>query len=261
MNLVDVHAHMDYPPLDGKVDEAVSNAKANGVKVILSNGTNPQSNRNVKELSEKYDIIKPAYGFYPTHVQEVSEDVLDEELKWIEEHKPLALGEVGLDYKFTSEEHPDEPSEDEKKKLIEKQKRGFQKIITLAKKLDVPLIVHSRKAELDVIELLEASRHKKIIMHCFMGKKKYVKRVRENGWSFSIPSIVLYLEQLQQNVIDTPLSQLFLETDAPLLSPERGIPSEPANVSLSVQKIAELKHMNKEEVADQTYMNYQRMFL
>jgi TatD DNase family protein len=261
MNLIDVHAHMDYPPLDKRIDEVVANAKAKGVKVIISNGTSPESNRNVKKLSEDYEIIKPAYGFYPTHVQEVTEEEFDAELKWIEENKPIAIGEVGLDYKFGTSEHPSDLTEEQKQELIQKQKKGFQKIINLAKKLNVPLIVHSRKAELDAIEMLEESGYKKIVMHCFMGKKKYVKRIQENGWSFSIPTLVLYLEQTQEVVRTTPLANLFTETDAPLLSPEPGMLSEPANVALSIKKIAELKGMTTEETADQIFMNYQRLFL
>lgn len=261
MNLIDVHAHMDYPPLTDKVEEVVLSAKEKGVKVIISNGTDPKSNRNVKTLSEKYTIIKPAYGFYPTHVQEVSSEELDAELKWIEENKPIAIGEVGLDYKFSSEEHPETPSKEEIEKLIIKQKEGFQKIIDLAKKLNVPLIVHSRKAEEDVIEMLEASGHKKIVMHCFSGKKRLVKRIQENGWTFSIPVIVIKLQQFQEIVQTTPLSQLLTETDAPYLGPEPGLTNESKNVSLSIAKIAELKGMTVEETADQMFMNYMRLFL
>ncbi len=276
MNLIDVHAHMDYPPLNKKVDEAVANAKEKGIKVIISNGTNSESNRNVKKLSKEYEIIKPAYGFYPTHVQEVTEDELDEELSWIEENKPIAIGEVGLDYKFTNKEPQEaqsnevtnvqkrkgsrEPTE-EQKQLIEKQKKGFKKIINLAKKLDLPLIVHSRKAESDVIDMLEASGHKKIIMHCFSGKKKLVSRIIDNGWTFSVPVIVTKLQQFQEMVKETPMSQLLTETDSPFLGPEPGLTNEPANVAISIKKIAELKGLTETETADQIYMNYMRLFL
>jgi len=261
MNLLDVHAHMDLSPLIEKIDEVVMHAKDAGVKIIISNGTEPASNRVVQELSEKYDIIKPAYGFYPTHVQEVSGEELDSELQWIEKNKPLAIGEVGLDYKFSSEENKPDLTESQKEQLIKKQKEGFEKIITLAMKLDIPLIIHSRKAELDVIEMLEEKNVKKIIMHCFSGKKKLVKRIQENGWMISVPVLVLKLEQFQEMVLTTPLQQLLTETDAPYLGPEPGLTNEPANVALTIKKIAEIKGMNKEEVTDQIFMNFQRMFL
>lgn len=261
MNLIDVHTHLDMDPLKDRVDDVIYNANSVNLKVIITNGVDPKSNREVLKLSQKYNIIKPALGFYPTNVQEASEEELDAELKWIKEQKPLAIGEVGLDYKFTSKEHPEKISEEEKNLLIEKQKKGFQKIINLAKKLNIPLIVHSRKAELDVIEMLEESGHKKIVMHCFMGKKKFVKRIQDNGWSFSVPVIVIKLEQFQELVRTTPLNQLLTETDAPYLGPQPGLKNEPANVSLTIKKIAEIKGMTEIEVADQIFMNYQRMFL
>jgi len=261
MNLIDVHAHLDMDPLKDRINEVISNANSANVKVIITNGVDLASNREVLKLSQKYDIVKPAFGFYPIKVQEVSEDELDKELKWIEQNKPIAIGEVGLDYKFKSEEYPEALKEEEKKILIEKQKKGFKKIIKLAKKLNVPLIVHSRKAELDVIEMLEESGAKKIVMHCFLGKKKLVERIQKNGWTLSIPVIVIKLEQLQETVRTTPLSQLLTETDAPYLGPLPGLSNESKNVALSIKKIAEIKGMTETEVADQIFMNYMRLFL
>jgi len=259
MNLIDVHAHMDYEPLDQETEKIITESKEKNLKIIISNGTSPESNRNVKQLSEKYELIKPAYGYYPTHIEEDSEEQIEEELKWIEKHKPLALGEVGLDYKFDNRSK--KYSDEEIKQAKEKQKKYFRKIIRLSKKLNIPLIIHSRKAELDVIEILEDENAEKIVMHCFLGKKKLVKRIQDNGWTLSIPVTVLKLEQLQETVKTTPLSQLMTETDSPFLGPQAGIPNKPYNVELSIKKIAELKGMNPEETADQIFMNYQNMFL
>ncbi len=152
-------------------------------------------------------------------------------------------------------------NEEEKQKLIAKQKEGFKKIIALAEKKNLPLIVHSRKAELDVIEMLEASNVKKIVMHCFMGKKKFVERIRNNGWTFSIPVIVIKLQQMQDLVRDTPLNQLLTETDSPFLGPVSGEINEPLNVSLSIKKIAEIKGMTENETADAIFQNYMNLFM
>jgi TatD DNase family protein len=263
MRLVDIHAHLDYPPLHNMVDDVVMRAQDAGVKYIISNGTNPQSNRNVLELAKKYSIVKPALGFYPTHIHESSEEEVDAEIKFISQQKNcVALGEVGLDYAFAPEDNQSEPPcEETKQKLIAKQKLGFKKIIALAEKKNLPLIVHSRKAELDVIEMLEASKVKKIIMHCFMGKKKYVQRIRDNGWTFSIPVIVIKLQQFQEIVKETSLNQLITETDAPFLAPVPGDVNESANVALTIKKIAELKGLTENETADAIFMNYQRFFM
>ena len=265
MILVDVHAHMDYPPMSDKIEEVISRAKEKNVKIIISNGTSPESNRKILELSKKYDIIKVAMGFYPTKIQISEESEIDDELSFIENEfkkgKVIAIGEVGLDKKFSPEDDQPELSEDEKKAFFEKQVIGFKKIIELAEKTGLPLIVHSRKAELEAIEMLEKSSVKHIIMHCFTGKKKLVKRIRDNGWTFSTPVTLLKLQQFQELVSETPLNQLLLETDSPFLGPTVGVPNEPANVSLTLAKIAEIKGLTIEETADNLFMNYQKIFL
>lgn len=261
MNLIDVHAHLDIKPLSENLHIALENANEVGVKAIIANGTDRESNRVVLALAREHPLVKPALGFYPWHVAQVPPEELDAELKFIEENKEvIAIGEVGLDFKEGDMQNFD-VNPDEFEVLKERQVEGFQKIIDLAKKKNLPLIVHSRKAEEKVIEMLEASGHKKIIMHCFSGKKKLVKRIQENGWTFSIPVIVIKLHQFQEIVKTTPLSQLLTETDAPYLGPEPGLGNEPANVVLAIEKIAELKGLTKVETADQLYMNYQRLFL
>ena len=265
MKLVDVHTHLDYPPLDKDVEEVLSRAEAVGVKAIISNGTTPEANRKVLALAEKYPMIKVALGFYPTHIQEASDEEIDAEIAFIEEQikagKAIAIGEVGLDKKFAPEDNQPEYSDEEKEELFRKQVKGFEKIIALAERTGVPLIVHSRKAEREAIEMLEKSKVKKIIMHCFTGKKKLVKRIRDNGWTFSIPVTLLKLQQFQELVAETPLQQLLTETDAPFLGPEPGKPNESANVALTVKKIAEIKGLTEEETADNIFLNYMRMFL
>ncbi len=260
MVFLDVHCHLTYEPLISKIDEVIQRAKRNNVKIIITNGTNPKENRIAIELSKKYPEVKYALGYYPTHIQEITEEELDKEIKFIRTQKPIAIGEVGLDYKFTSEEHPENPNEQEIIRIKEKQKKGFQKFIDLAKELNIPIIVHSRKAELDVIEMLEKSNHKKIVMHCFSGRKHLVQRVLDNGWYVSIPVTVIKLQQFQEMVQKAKLSQLLTETDAPWLGPEPGTTNEPSNVILTIKKIAELKGFNEKEIEDQIYFNYMRLF-
>lgn len=262
MNLVDVHAHLDFSPLKENVKDIVVRAREVGMSAIVANGVHPQSNREVLELAKLFDIVKPAFGFYPSHVLEVSDDAFDAELDFIREHKPIALGEVGMDFKFSNHEYSlGGPKTQDEEEMKRRQEKCFVKFIALSKELDIPLIVHSRKAELRVIELLEEHKAKKVVMHCFSGKKKLVERIRSHGWTFSIPVIVIKLEQFQTIVKETPLAQLLTETDAPYLGPRSGLTNEPAHVAFSIKKIAELKNMNEREVADQLYMNFQRLFL
>ncbi|MBU2561624.1 MAG: TatD family hydrolase [Nanoarchaeota archaeon] len=254
--LVDVHAHLDLFKDD--LDGVIARAKAAGVKVIIANGVDSQTNRVVLDLAKKYDIVKPALGIYPPDALQQEVDVgdypiqlkpydVDEELAFIEKSEPVALGEVGLDYKTGKD--------------IAGQKELFQKFIDLSKKLDIPLIVHSRKAEQVVIDMLDASGAKKVVLHCFSGKKSLIKRAAGKGWSFSIPTNVVRSEHFQNMINMVHISQLLTETDAPLLSPFPGQRNEPAFVLESLKKIAELKGLTVEDAANAVFQNYQNLFL
>jgi TatD DNase family protein len=166
--------------------------------------------------------------------------------------RPIAVGEVGLDYKEIS------PSEENKKIM----KDCLHKFVELAKKHDVPIILHSRKAELELIEFLEAEgmKNKKVIMHCFSGRKHLVKRVNDNGWYLTIPANVGRFEHFQYVARDIPLSGLLTETDTPMLGPDPKTLNDPSNVKYAIKKIAEIKKMDEIEVANIIYNNYQRLF-
>lgn len=254
MNIVDVHAHLDLSPLLEDIKGVLSRASDAGVKAIIANGVNPESNRRVLDLSKKYPVIKPALGLYPTDIHELSEQEIDKEIKFIAQHA-IAFGEVGLDQKWSEENKP------RSEELFAKQVAVFEKVILASIDADLPLIIHSRKAELEVIELLEKHGAKKVVMHCFMGKKKLVDRVIANGWYFSIPCIVTKLDQVKYIVEKTPLKRLLTETDAPYLAPAgKEFPNESANILDSLQVMAEIKKMEVNELADALYMNYMRLF-
>jgi len=261
MLLVDVHAHLDHKLFNGKVAKVIENSKKNNVKAIITNGVNPATNRIALELAKKYDIVKAALGVYP--IDSLNIDMkkgfyplkdnkvdVDEEIKFIEKNKDkiVAVGEVGLDY-YWDKEHKDE------------QKKVFEKFIRLAEKIKKPIIVHSRKAEEDAIELLKSSGLKKVIMHCFSGNFKLVKEIQDKGWYFSIPCIVVKSQQFQKITEETNISQLLTETDAPFLSPFPDKRNEPSFVIETIKRIAEIKKMNEEEVANNIFMNYQKVFL
>lgn len=256
MIITDIHAHLDFDEYKKDIDKVMEENKKAGVVAIINNGVNPKSNRRVLELTKKYDIIKPALGIYPVHASEMKEEDFDAEIEFISKQDIVAIGEVGLDYK----KGDDNPHGD---KYKEKMKKCFKKFIALAEKKDIPIIVHSRKAELDVIEMLEASslKKEKIIMHCFMGRKHLVKRILDNGWSMSIPCIINKLQQLQEIVEKAPMNQLLTETDCPYLSPYSDINrNEPRFVVEALKSIAEIKKLDVEEVSKMIYKNYQSMF-
>jgi len=266
MNLIDIHSHLEGPRFKN-LDKVIKNAKKAGVKVIIQSGVNPTTNRKSLEIAKKYPEIKVSFGLYPIDalIKEVEsgesndfqrgivEFDVDEELNWIEKNKDrcIAIGEVGLDYNW-KDFQTDE--------MKEKQKDVFRKVLRLAKKIKKPVIIHSRKAEEDAIEILEEEKQEKVIMHCFSAKKGLVKRGVENGYFFSIPPIITRLHHFQNLVKIVPLTQILTETDSPYLSPVAGETNEPANVSVTVKKIAEIKEISEEEVAEQIWKNAEKVF-
>lgn len=256
MIITDVHAHMDFDEYKDDIDKVIEENKIAGVAAIINNGVHIQSNRRVLELAKKYDIIKPALGIYPVHAAQMKEEDFDKELEFISKQDIVAIGEVGLDYK----KGDDNPHGD---KYKAKMKKCFEKFIKLAEKKKIPIIVHSRKAELDTIEMLEKSNLKpeRIIMHCFMGRKHLVDRILKNKWNMSIPCIVNKLQQLQIIVEKAPMNQLLTETDSPYMSPYPDIKRcEPRFIIEGLKKIAEIKKLDIEEVSNMIYKNYQSMF-
>ena len=244
---IDVHCHLDM--IDSDLNKIIENANKVDVNLIITQGVSLNSNRKVMELSEKYDIVKSALGIYPIDALSISDKEIDSEIEFIKKNKEKvsAIGEVGLDFKEDSENH-------------DRQKRTFEKFIKLAIELNVPIIVHSRKAELACIEILEKNKAKKVIMHCFSGKLSLVKRILDNLWSITIPTSVKNSEHFQKVIEMTPIKQLLCETDSPYLHPEKKWPNEPANVITSYKKIAEIKGISINEVKNKIFQNFNRLF-
>ena len=249
--LIDVHCHIDKLIEEGvSVENCIKNALKNDVKLMVVNGTNPNQNAIILELAKKHREIKVALGIYPLDALKLSQDEIDKEIELIIKNKDfiVAIGEVGLDLK-----------EEELHKTLDKQKANLTKFVNLAISLKKPVIIHSRKAELHTIELLEQLNAKKVIMHCFSGGMELVKRIAGNGWFLSIPSSVKYNEHFQKIVEIVSLENLFCETDSPYLHPNKEKDNEPANVIDGYKKIAEIKCLSLKEIADKVWENWERL--
>lgn len=247
MVFIDVHSHLD---ICRDVDKIIQNARKLNVRVILACGVNSKTNRGVLKLSKKYPEIKACLGIYPVDALKISDKKINSEIEFIRKNKSkiVAISEVGLDLKQISE------------KTLERQKKNLLKFIKLSQELDVPLIVHSRKAEQQTIEILESANYKKIIMHCFSGKLKLVKRIIANEWFFGIPACVKYSEHFQKIIELVPITHLFCETDSPFLHPDKLQNNEPANVIESYKAIARIKGLKLTQVEKQIEKNYMELF-
>ncbi len=257
---VDVHAHLDHVRYIDDLDKVVTNCRENNVTVVTC-GVNKDSNRRVLEISEKYkDVVKAALGMYPFDVIGIGRDKsysgripekfdVDEELEFIRKNKDkiVCISEVGMDKSI-------------KEHKIEKQKEIFMKIIELSEKIKKPMVIHSRKAELECIELLESCKHKRIVMHFFSGNFKLVKRIEDNGWFFSIPCSIDRLQHFQMISEKVSINQLLTETDSPYAPPKGIEKNEPMFVKNTVKIISEIKKMEEQEVKKNIFMNFQKLF-
>ncbi len=247
MELVDVHAHLELIE-SSEIGVAVARAEEKGVKAIITNSVDAATIRKALQLQEEFGIVKAALGLYPIDAIKMADSDIDAELKFIEKNSGnfAAFGEIGLDYQETDDR---------------KMQQGiFEQQLLLAKKLGKPVIVHSRKAEKEVVETLIRCDSRKVILHAFHGSIRLVKAAVDSGFSFSIPSNVLRSSHFQKMAEVVPLQNLFTETDAPFLGPFAGGRSEPAYVEMGARKIAEIRKMSAEEVASQLYANYLEMF-
>ncbi len=263
LNLVDVHCHLNHQLFQSDLDEVLKRAEKAGVKAVIVSGVNPPANREVLELAKKSKLIKVSLGIYPIDALGLSEGEtglprhpekidLEEEFKFIEKNKDkiVAVGEVGLDFHWDKEYH-------------EQQMENFRRIICFVKTIKKPIVIHSRKAEKECIDLLEEEiRNKEIpvIMHCFSGNKKLIQRAAGLGYYFSIPPNIVKLQHFQTLVDMVPIGQLLTETDAPWLSPFSDRKNEPAFVIETIKKISEIKHLSIEETAEKIWENYLRIF-
>jgi TatD DNase family protein len=259
--LIDFHCHLNHSFYKKDLKKILERAKKANIGIIITNGINYETNLISLKLAEKYPIVKPALGFYPVDALDKNEinkskKGLDENLKLIEKNKDkiLAIGEVGLDLYHG--------------RNLEKQTKDFQQILTLAIKLNKPIIIHTRKAEKQTLEILEKSKIKsdKIILHCFSANKKLINLAIKKKYNFSLPTNLVRSETFQYIIKNTPLNQILTETDGPYLSPFQNENksfnrNEPAYIKESIKKIAEIKNLSQKEVENTIEENYKRIFL
>jgi len=267
MKLIDVHAHLEHARFKDDLDSVIQRFKNSGGKFIIESGVNPATNRKALKIAEKYDCVEASFGLYPIDalakevengeadgfLRNVEEFSVDEELNWIEEHADdcIAIGEIGLDYNWKEFQTDD---------MREKQKEVFRSVLRMAKKIDKAVVIHSRKAESDAIDILEELEMKKVIMHSFNGKKALIRRCVDNGWFFSVPTVITRLQHFTTLVGLVPLDQLLTETDAPYLSPVAGERNESSNVAVTIKEIAKIKGLVDEEVSEQVFNNAKELF-
>jgi len=178
---------------------------------------------------------------------------VDEEIDYIDAMcaagRVAAVGECGLDRFYVTDQ-----------RALDEQERVLLRLIEVAMKHDLPLILHTRKAEARTLEILQHCGVEKADFHCFGGKLKLGRRIAEAGYYLSIPSAVHRIDQFQRLAAALPLDRILTETDAPFMGPHKGVKNEPATVPLAVKKIAEVREQPEQEVSAAIRKNFQDLF-
>ena len=248
--LVDVHAHLVAPEFDADRDAVLERARAAGVKAVVAVGeTLADAEKNLLLAGAARDgMVRPTAGLYPT-ILDRGEAALVEALVRREYSRLAAIGEVGLDHWKVKE-----PADRELQREI------FLGFVRLSLETGLPLNVHSRSAGKATIDLLLGAGADRVLLHAFDGRAATALPAVEAGFFFSVPPSVVRSPQKQKLVRRLPLSSLLVETDSPVLGPQPGVRNEPANVTISVTAIAEIKGVAEAEVVDAVEENQLRLF-
>lgn len=247
--LIDSHCHV----LSSEYDNSclvIEKALNNKVDKIIINGFDIESSKEAVLLAEKYNQVYAAVGIGPQNIEEIKES----DIKVIEDlaksKKVVAIGEIGLDYYWTTE-------------TKEKQLYVFHKMLAISKKYNLPVIVHSRKAISDTYNLL-SEYGVNGIMHCYSGSFEMAKEFIKLGFLIGIGGVVTFknAKEIKEIVQNLDINYISLETDSPYLSPEpkRGEKNVPENILYVAQKIAELKGISTDEVVYKTGLAVARKF-
>lgn len=253
MELFDTHAHLDFDEYDRDRDAMIARARAAGVVQIVNAGFALHTSRAVIQTAEKYDLVYAAVGVHPHVAGETAPDYLEQLEKLAAHPKVVALGEMGLDYFRNRSSKPD-------------QQRVFRGQLALAKKLNLPVIIHDREAHGDVMDILRSDGPFPAggVIHCYSGSWEMAKECLAMGFYISIAGPVTFPKSARLKDVSArvPADRLLVETDAPFLTPvpHRGKRNEPAHVQFTLSEIASLRKMEADELAGICTANGRRLF-
>ena len=250
--IFDTHAHYDSTQFHEDREELLNSMKENGVGTILNSGASWKSVTEVVELAEKYPFIYAAVGLHPDEVGDLSEERFEFLKKQCQHEKVVAVGEIGLDYYWDNESH-------------EVQKEWFVRQLNLARELDLPVIIHSREAAEDTLNIMkEHGNGLRGVIHCFSYSKELAEEYIKMGFHIGIGGVVTFKngKKLKEIATSIPLERILLETDCPYLAPEphRGKRNSSLYIPHIAQEIADLRGITYEEVVAQTEMNARNLF-
>lgn len=251
--IFETHAHYDDEAFTEDRDMLLESMKEHGIGAIVNVGASLKSTKNTLELIKKYDFVYGAAGVHPSEVEDLNEETFIWLKNAAKQDKILAVGEIGLDY------HWDEPSR-------EIQKYWFERQLDLARELQKPVIIHSRDAAGDTMEIMVRKQAKDLggVIHCYSYSAPMALEYVNMGFYIGIGGVVTFKngKKMKEVVEAVPMDRIVLETDSPYLAPEpfRGKRNSSLYLPYVVEKIAEIKHISKEEVIEITKENAKNMY-
>jgi TatD DNase family protein len=252
--LIDSHCHLDFPDLASERDALLARAGAAGVELMVTISTRVRRFDELRAIVEAHDNVFCSVGTHPHHAAEEPDVTADELVALARHPKVVAIGEAGLDYHYDNSPR-------------EAQEKGFRTHIAAARATGLPLVIHARDADADVARILEEEAARgtfSFVLHCFTGAPELARRGIALGGFVSFSGVLTFKNSgaLRDVAQQVPLDRLLVETDAPYLAPEplRGRTNEPANVVHTAARLAAVREMSVDEMAQVTSENFLRLF-
>ena len=250
--IFDTHAHMDDSWFDEDRRELLESMKDNGVETIVNIAADTKSLKSTIKLVDEYDFVFGALGVHPDEVYEMSED----DYKWIEDNlshpKIVAVGEIGMDYHREHDKNV--------------QREAFERQMDIARRNDMPIVVHSRDAANDTYEIMKANNAQDLggVIHCFSYEKEMARQFLDMNYYIGVGGVVTFKNgrKLKEVVEYTPIDRIVLETDAPYLAPVpfRGKRNDSRYIKYVAEEVARIKNMTYDEVVEVTKQNALKMY-
>lgn len=253
MQLIDTHTHIFLPEFDDDRDQVIRNAHKNGVSQILLPNVDSTTSTSLLNLADKYpEFCLPMMGLHPTSIDENYQEELKKVEDWLTKRKFYAIGEIGIDLYWD-------------KTFQSQQEEAFLYQINLAKKYNLPIVIHARESFDEILRIVEKEVDDNLtgVFHAFTGNEKQADQIVEWGFKIGIGGIVTFKNAgLDKGVNNIDINHIVLETDSPYLAPvpKRGKRNESAYITYVAQKIAEIKNISTEEVARITTKNARQLF-
>lgn len=249
-NIFDSHAHYDDKAFENDRNELIMQLNNNGIVNILNASSDIISSRNSVELAKKYPFFYAAVGVHPQSANEYDNKIEDELKELTKFNKTVAIGEIGLDYHYYDIDK-------------EIQLNTFENQLILAQKLNLPVIIHSRDATEDTLNLLKKYKPKGVV-HCFSGSAETANEIIKLGMYIGFTGVITFKNARRaiESAKVIPLNRLLVETDCPYMAPVpfRGYRCDSSMLSETITKLAEIKEISPQQIADITNLNAKNLF-